>query len=148
MKSTKKFIEYISEQNIKYLFILVILKKAVIYFKLSLFKMEIQHLQKLKKVTLSKLYKTDLVKDLVWAVLSEEYENRFNRLVTEAHNIRSLLANSAKQHKTNIKGLFIEYGYNLETLEDLKKCLDDIKTYDTVDECDSATMSQEEISQV
>ena len=93
------------------------------------------------KISLSKLYKSESIRNTVWDILSEDFDNSFDRLIKEAQNIRSLLVNSAKAKKCLLKELVIEYGYEFETLEHLKNCLDALKIMDgvdEVDECDSA----------
>jgi len=56
----------------------------------------------------------------------------------DGKNLQSLLVKKAKARKILIKELVIEYGYQLETLDDLKLCLDALKSCDTVDEFDSS----------
>ena len=85
--------------------------------------------------SLSKLYKSEQIRNTVRTILSEDYEDAFGRLMKEATNVRSLLVDSAKLNKFNIKELVIEYGYQFETLEQLKICLDTIKVWNKIDEC-------------
>ena len=92
------------------------------------------------KISLSKLYKSESIRNTVWDILSEDFDNAFDRLIKEAQNVRSLLVNQAKAKKCLLKELVIEYGYEFETLEHLKNCLDALKIMDgvdEVDECDS-----------
>ena len=72
------------------------------------------------KISLSKLYKSDSIRNTVWDILSEDFDNSFDRLIKEAQNVRSLLVNLAKAKKCLLKELVIEYGYEFETLEHLK----------------------------
>ncbi len=95
------------------------------------------------KISLSKLYKSESIRNTVWDILSEDFDNAFDRLIKEAYNVRSLMVNSAKANKILLKELVIEYGYEFETLEHLKKCLDALKIIDICDECDSAEKSNE-----
>lgn len=97
--------------------------------------------KKCDRISLSKLYKTEHIRGLVWEILSEDFDNTFNRLMKEGINIRSLLINSAKLNKCLIRELVIEFGYEFENLEHLKICLDALKQCDKVDECDSAPKS-------
>ncbi len=93
------------------------------------------------KISLTKLYKSESIRNTIWDILSEDFDNSFDRLIKEAQNVRSLLVNSAKTKKCLLKELVIEYGYEFETLEHLKNCLDTLKIMDgvdEVDECDSA----------
>lgn len=88
-------------------------------------------------VSLTKLYKSPTIRETVRTILTEDFEDAFDRLVKEGNNVRSLLIPIAISNKNSIKDLVIEYGYEIETLEHLKICLDDIKTWDEPDECDS-----------
>ena len=99
------------------------------------------------KISLSKLYKSESIRNTVWDILSEDFDNSFDRLIKEAYNVRSLLVNSAKANKYLLKQLVIEYGYEFETLEHLKNCLDALKIMYTVDECDSTDKSSEKTSE-
>lgn len=93
--------------------------------------------RKLERITLSNLYKSESVRNTVWSVLSEDFEDAFNRLLKEGSNFQVKLIKKAIPRKSSIKELFIEYGYKLETLDDLKKCLDTLKMIDkSLDECD------------
>jgi len=94
--------------------------------------------KKSERVSLSKLYKSESIRNTVWDVLSEDFDDSFNRIMDDGKNLQSLLVKKAKARKILIKELVIEYGYQLETLDDLKSCLDALKTCDTVDEADSS----------
>ena len=79
------------------------------------------------RFTLTKLYKSDITRKLVWDTLTNEFDDNFERLMREARNVKSLLYNSAKSNRENIKYHFIEYGSDLQSLEDLRRVLDEIK---------------------
>ena len=92
--------------------------------------------KKSKRITLSNLYKSESVRNTVWGVLSEDFEDAFNRLLKEGSNFESKLIKKAIPRKSLIQELVIEYGYQLETLDDLKKCLDKLKIVDkSLDDC-------------
>lgn len=95
--------------------------------------------------SLNGLYKNEFIRDLIRDVLTEEFNEAFERLLKEAREIKSLLIKPAKLHRNEIKELFIEFGYPMETLEHLKKMLDTLKLWndiDEVDECDGCDDSQ------
>jgi hypothetical protein len=89
------------------------------------------------KPSLSKLYKNESIRKAIWDILTQDFEESFFRIINEATNLRSLLANSAKQNKCLLKELVIEYGYPLDSLKDLKNCLDSINEIEGIDDCDS-----------
>lgn len=101
--------------------------------------------KKSERITLSRLYKTDSFRNIIWNALSIEFEEIFNRLIDEASNLRSLLVKPAKSNKFWIKELVIEYGYEFENLEHLKKCLDALKYWDNLDVIDCACEKTENI---
>ena len=94
-------------------------------------------------ISLSKLYKSENMRNTVWDILSEDFDDNFDDLINEAKNIRSLLVKPALKNKCLIKELVIEYGFQFETLEHLKICLDRLKKLDTVDECDGSVQTQD-----
>ena len=92
-------------------------------------------------MSLTKLYKSEHKRNLVKKILGEDFEYAFDRMVEEGNNIRSLLIPIAISNKELIKELVIEYGYDFDTLEHLKQCLDKIRGWDVVDECDHAALA-------
>ena len=74
---------------------------------IKLFKMD----SKNNEISLSKLYKSESIRNTVRDVLSEDFDNAFDRLIKEAYNVRSLLVNAAKVNKFLLKEFVIEYGY-------------------------------------
>ena len=92
---------------------------------------------KLERISLSNLYESESVRNTVWDVLTEDFEDTFNRLLKEGVNFHSKLIKKALPRKSMIQELVIEYGYKFETLDDLKKCLDTLKMVDkSLNECD------------
>ena len=81
--------------------------------------------EKVEKQSLSKLYKSSHVRNTVWDILSEDFEETFGRLMKEARN--SILIATSKVNKEHLKEMVIEYGYEFENLEHLVKCLNAIK---------------------
>lgn len=77
-----------------------------------------------KNLSLSKLYKTPSINELVWNCLCPVFDDKFDYLMEKGLNVGSNLIKLAKSKKHWIKRLFIEYGHPLDTLEDLKNCLD------------------------
>src|SRR5260370_42031300 len=86
---------------------------------------------------LSNLYKSKQVRKLVYDVLSDDFEDSFDKIIKQAREIRSLLVKPAKLNKDAIKEMVIEFGREFECIEHLKKILDSIKDCDGTDECDS-----------
>ena len=97
--------------------------------------------KKSDKPSLTELYKTEHTRDSVWEVLSEDFDYSFERLMKEARSVKALIAKPARLHKEKLRELYIEYGFELETLEHLKKMLDEIKVLDNIDECDDSQSS-------
>ena len=89
------------------------------------------------RICLTNLYKSILVRKLIYDVLSDDFEDNFDRIIKQAREMRSLLVKPAKLNKEAIKERAIEFGDEFETLEHLKKILDTIKVSDATDECDS-----------
>ena len=94
-----------------------------------------------EKPSLSALYKNEHIRCVIRDVLREDFEYAFDRLQREAKSLHSLMSRAAMLHKDEIKDMFIEYGYPLETLEDLKKILETLNVWENVDEADSAKSS-------
>ena|SRR5882762_2935983 len=87
------------------------------------------------KPSLKKLYKSETIRHTIRDVLGPVFEETFECLMREGRMVKSLLTKEAKRYKIEIKVLFIEYGYELQTLEHLKIILDDLKIWDESDEC-------------
>jgi len=98
------------------------------------------------KPCLDQLYKSDSTKNTIRDVLGEDFEESFESLMRQAHLVKSLLMKNAKKYKNEIKILFIEYGYELETLEHLKVILDALKIWDELDECNGDKESSQTMS--
>ena len=92
-----------------------------------------------KVVSLSKLYKNVYIRNTIWDLLAEDFDDAFERLIKEAMAVLSLLAKPAKLNKDKLKELYIEYGFEMENLEDLKKMLEDIKALEQVEDSDDTT---------
>ena len=88
------------------------------------------------RISLSKLYKSDRIRNIVWSTLSLIFEDSFQRIINSGINIRSLLVETAKENKCLIKELVVEYGYPFDNLDHLKVCLDTLKNCSTVDDVD------------
>ena len=80
-------------------------------------------MNRLDKVSLTSLYKSPSVREKVWRCLCPEFEREFERLMARGDAIESTLIKKARQKKFYIKELFIEFGFCMETLEDIKNCL-------------------------
>ena len=105
------------------------------YYKQKRYNMDKKNSQQ----SLTNLYKNEVIRDIIRDVLCEEFNESFEKLLKEGRDIKSLLVIPAKKHRDEIKELYIEYGYPLETLEHMKKMLDTLKLWndiDEVDECD------------
>ena len=87
--------------------------------------------------SLDKLYKSQAIRDTIYTVLGEDYENSFDRIIKEGNLLRSLLIKEAICRKYEIKELVIQYGFEFETLNDLKDILDVLKIWSPLDETDS-----------
>jgi len=87
--------------------------------------------------SLDKLYKSQAIRDTIYTVLGEDYENSFDRIIKEGNLLRSLLIKEAICRKYEIKELVIQYGFEFETLNDLKEILDVLKIWSPLDETDS-----------
>ena len=57
-------------------------------------------------------------------MLCPEFEHLFEKLIIHGEAVESAVVKKAKQRKFFIKELFIEFGYPLDKLEDLKACVD------------------------
>ena len=87
--------------------------------------------------SLSKLYKSEYVRKTVWTILTEDFEDSFERLMKECKQTGSHLEELAKINKCHLQQLVIEYGYEFETLENLKLCLDTLKEWNKMFAIDS-----------
>ena len=83
------------------------------------------------------LYPDEDVRNTVWSILSEDFEDSFERLLKELKALRSLLVNPAKANKEKIKEQFIEYGHKMVTVMDLKDILDIVNNTEAESDLDS-----------
>ena len=81
------------------------------------------------QVCLSNLYEDQDVRNTVWTILSEDFEASFERLIKEGQVLRSRMVPIFEENRERIKEMFIEYGYKMVTLMDLKKILDNLPRY-------------------
>ena len=79
-----------------------------------------------EKPSLKKLYKSDHLRNLIWDILSEDFDYAFERILKELKELRSPLMSNAKIHRQFVKEMFIEYGHALDTALDLKRILDEV----------------------
>jgi hypothetical protein len=93
---------------------------------------------KSNKLTLTNLYKSEYVRDLIRVFLTEDFNITFERLIKELTELQSSLVIKAKANKEAIKEMFIENGERFETTKDLKKLLDELPSGEETD-CDSNT---------
>lgn len=77
--------------------------------------------------SLSELYKTPRIRELIWQTLSSVFVEQFEKLIKKGEYIESGLVKKAKDNKFYLKELFIVYGFPLDSLEDLKDCLTFLK---------------------
>lgn len=83
--------------------------------------------KKCEKSTLTGLYKSPNVRDIVWRTLCPIFEESFENLMQKGEVIESNLVKKAKNNKFYLKELFIEFGFPLESLEDLKESITSLK---------------------
>ena len=76
---------------------------------------------KTNKPSLKKLYKNEHIRNLIWDILTEDFDDAFERIIKDLKELRSPLVANAKTHRDFIKEMFIEYGYKMETANDMKK---------------------------
>ena len=88
---------------------------------------------KKEQVCLSNLYEDPDVRNTVWTILSEDFDASFQRLVKEGQSLRSRIIPIFEENREKIKEMFIEYGYKMVTLMDLKKILDSLPRYCEID---------------
>ena len=86
--------------------------------------------------SLSKLYKNEQVRNLVWDTLTEDFDDSFGRLVKDLKELRSPLVAKAKANREYLKEMVIEYGQKMETVTDLKRLLDEAPESWEEPECD------------
>lgn len=88
------------------------------------------------KISLTKLYKNQHIRNLIWDVLKEDFEDAFERLIKELRLLESPLIDNAKKYKDFIKDMYIEYGHPMETTMDLKKIMDQVPISWELNECE------------
>jgi hypothetical protein len=93
---------------------------------------------KSKKFCLTKLYKNEHIRNLIWDVLTEDFDDTFERIVKELEELKSPLVDTAELNREAIKEKFIEFGSKLETPSDLKKILDELPVWKEND-CENQT---------
>ena len=86
-----------------------------------------------KRYSLRNLYEDVDVRHTVWTVLTEDFDDSFERLIKEAKELESNLVKNFEDNRVKIKEMFIEYGYKMVTLLDLKKILDQLPRYYELD---------------
>ena len=86
-----------------------------------------------KRFCLTSLYEDDEVRNTVWTVLAEDFDDSFERLIKEAKELQSSLVKEFEENRSKIKVMFIEYGFKMVTLLDLKKILDQLPRYHELD---------------
>ena len=97
--------------------------------------------KKLEMPSLSKLFKaSESKRNTAYDALSEEFDDDYQRLLKEMIEIVGLI-NPTRANKYRLQKLVVEYGYKCETIEDLKICLDTLKSWDNIDVCDSSSDS-------
>ena len=79
---------------------------------------------KSSRPSLSKLYKNEQIRHLIWDILTEDFDASFERICKELKELQSPLFRRAITHKAFVKEMFIEYGQKLETTFDMKIILD------------------------
>ncbi|XP_054155972.1 baculoviral IAP repeat-containing protein 2-like [Oppia nitens] len=87
--------------------------------------------------SLNNLYKSDSVKQTIYSILSEEFDYVFDSLLNEAKCIKSLLVKEVIRNKLDIKEMYIQYGFPMENLKQLKIILDTIKEWKNNEDCDN-----------
>lgn len=88
------------------------------------------------KPSLTKLYKNDCIRNLIWDTLSEDFADAFDRIIKEFKELRSPLVAKAKANREYIKEMFIEYGHKMESVTDMKRILDTAPSDSWEDDCD------------
>jgi len=88
------------------------------------------------KNSLNNLYKSESTKQVIINVLTDEFDFAFKNLLIEAKSLKSFLHKEAIKYKSDIKLMFIQYGYPLETLLQLKDVIDAINEIKSNDEND------------
>lgn len=95
------------------------------------------------QLSLNKLYKSETVRQTVYTILSDEFDYVFDSLINEAKNLKSLLYVDAQRNKIDIKEMFIQYGFPMETLSQLKDILKTIKEWNNIDDIDHGNVTSE-----
>ena len=92
-------------------------------------------MNRLDRGSLTSLYKTPSVRDKVWRCLCPEFECKFEKLIQQGEVIESRIVERAKQNKFYLKELFIEFGFPMESLEDIKANLEFLKELERPPPC-------------
>jgi hypothetical protein len=82
--------------------------------------------EKSNKLSLTNLYKNNFIRDLIWTILTEEFDEAFEKILRDLHDLSSGLVVKANNNRESIKEMVIEYGYKMETVFDMKKIIDKI----------------------
>ena len=103
-------------------------------------------MNRLDRLSLTSLYRTPSVRDKVWRCLCPEFECKFEKLIQQGEVIESRLVDRAKQKKFYLKELFIEFGFSMESLEDIKANLDFLKELERPPPCGNYDDHDERLS--
>jgi hypothetical protein len=82
--------------------------------------------EKSNKLSLTKLYKNEYIRNLIWDILTEEFDDAFEKILRDLKDLSSGLVVKANNNRESIKEMVIEYGHKMETVFDMKKIIDKI----------------------
>jgi hypothetical protein len=82
--------------------------------------------EKSNKFSLTKLYKNEHIRNLIWDILTEDFDAAFERIIRDLKDLNSGLVVQANKNREFIKEMVIEYGHKMETVFDMKKIIDKI----------------------
>src|SRR5215475_12402086 len=88
------------------------------------------------QLCLSDLYDSENTLKQLLKLLAELFESDFDCVIKKGRHVKSLLIERAEANKPDLKEMYVEYGYKLENLEDLKHIIDQLKTFPNEDNCD------------
>ena len=83
----------------------------------------------MEKLTLSSLYKSIEIQNVIYQLLSNIFNKRFTKIISEAKSFEPYLCNAAECYIEEIKDKFIEEGYILKDYEDLERILNELKVW-------------------
>jgi hypothetical protein len=83
----------------------------------------------MEKPTLSSLYKSIEIQNVIYQLLSDIFNKRFTKIISEAKAFKPYICNAAECYIEEIKDKFIEEGYILKNYEDLEVILNDLKVW-------------------